>query len=90
MVTGLRHKEIFASKVTDKAAIAFITLELDEVWFVCARPGRAGVTVCGAASYQGLIRLLLGRLVYIQGVDIFSAQLYMAKVKHLFVLLGWV
>lgn len=90
MVTGLRHKEIFASGVTAKAAITFITLELDEIWFVCARPGRAVVTVCGAASYQGLIRLLLGRLVYIQGVDVFSAQLYVAKLKQLFVLLVWV
>lgn len=55
--------------------------------------------MCGAVPYKGLIRLLvvevymyrvLVRLVYIENVDVLNAQIYMAKLKQLFVLPVWV
>lgn len=57
------------------------------------------VTVRGAVPYKGLIRLLmvevymyrvLVRLVYIENVDVLNMQIYMAKLKQLFVLPVWV
>ena len=57
------------------------------------------MTVCGAVPYKVPIRLLVVevymdqmsvRLVYIESVDVLTLQIYMAKLKQLFVLPVWV